>query len=366
MSSKIGHNLSISIFGQSHGGAIGVVIDGLPAGEIIDAARLQAFMTRRAPGRAAHATERKEADAPVILSGLVGNTTCGAPLCAIIENKDVRSRDYEALRDTPRPSHSDFAAYMKYGTAHDIRGGGHFSGRLTAPLCIAGAICIQLLQRRGVTVGAHIASIGEVLDQHFDPVSVDAVLLNQTTAKAFPVLDDEAGQRMKKEMQQAADKGDSLGGVVEGCAVGVPAGVGQPMFDGIENALARIAFGIPAVKGVEFGAGFQSARLTGSKNNDAFYYDQNGCVKTHTNNHGGCLGGIASGMPILMRAAFKPTPSIAKEQDTVSLGQRAGAVLSVTGRHDPCIVPRAVPCVEAAMAIAITDLMFARAGETAF
>lgn len=366
MSSTIGHNIKVSIFGQSHGGAIGVVLDGLPAGEVIDTEQLQAFLIRRAPGRAAYATARKEADMPVMLSGLVGNTTCGAPLCAIIENKDARSRDYEALRDTPRPAHSDFSAYCKYGRAHDIRGGGHFSGRLTAPLCMAGAICLQLLNRRGIAVGAHIASIADDLDQPFDPVSVTTEQFGRIAGKDFPVIDDTAGQRMQEAIQSAAERGDSLGGVVEGCAIGVPAGVGQPMFDGIENALATITFGIPAVKGVEFGAGFAASRMRGSQNNDAFYYDESGRVRTRTNNHGGILGGISSGMPILMRAAFKPTPSIAKEQETVSLGKKTGAVLSISGRHDPCIVPRAVPCIEAAMAIAIADLLFTRAGEMEF
>ena len=366
MSSMIGSHLSVSIFGQSHSGAIGVVMDGIPAGESIDLEQMQRFLLRRAPGRASHSTARREADAPVFLSGLVGNATCGAPLCAVIENTDARPEDYEAMRDIPRPSHSDFAAYEKYGVFHDIRGGGQFSGRLTAPLCIAGAICVQMLQRRGIDIGAHIASIGAVEDACFDPVSTDAKLLQSVGQKAFPVINDEAGEQMVRAIAEAAEDGDSVGGIVEGCAVNVPTGVGQPMFDGIENALAKILFGIPAVKGVEFGNGFACAKLKGSQNNDAFYVDAEGRVRTKTNSHGGSLGGISSGMPILLRAAFKPTPSISMEQQSVSLSNRQDAVLRIKGRHDPCIVPRAVPCVEAAMAIAIADLMLARAAEKIF
>jgi chorismate synthase len=366
MSSTIGDNLTISIFGQSHSKAIGVVIDGIPAGETLDMERLQAFLLRRAPGRSENTAQRKEEDVPVFLSGLVGNATCGAPLCAIIENRDARPEDYEALRDVPRPSHSDYAAFEKYGTFHDIRGGGHFSGRLTAPLCIAGGICIQMLEKRGVTIGAHIAAIASVDDAAFDPVLVNASQLKTIAAKAFPVIDEAAGERMKAEIALAAKDGDSVGGIVEACAIGVPTGVGQPMFDGIENNLAKLIFGIPAVKGVEFGAGFKSSRLRGSENNDAFYYDAMRNVQTRTNRHGGSLGGISSGMPILVRAAFKPTPSVAREQESVSLSQKENTSLHISGRHDPCIVPRAVPCMEAAMAVALLDLMMSHAGEKGF
>ena len=362
----IGNQLTISIFGQSHGKAIGIVMDGIPAGETIDMERMQQFLQRRAPGRASHTTARREEDVPVFLSGLVGNTTCGAPLCAIIENNDARSQDYEAMRDIPRPSHADFAAYEKYGKYFDIRGGGQFSGRLTAPLCIAGAICLQMLSRRGIIIGSHIASIGSVKDTPFDPVNIEAIELQSIAKKPFPVIDDKAGETMLQAISAASADGDSIGGIVEACAIGVPTGVGQPMFDGIENCLAKIIFGIPAVKGVEFGSGFAGSLLRGSQNNDAFYYDSQGKVKTRTNSHGGCLGGISSGMPILVRAAFKPTPSISQEQQSVSLSGQKDAVLSVKGRHDPCIVPRAVPCVEAAIAVALVDLMLQRAAETGF
>ncbi len=357
MSSSIGVNLRVSLFGQSHSSAIGVVLDGLPAGEKIDLDKIQAFLSRRAPGKTSFSTARREEDTPHIVSGLVTDTTCGAPLCAIIENKDARSTDYEALRDTPRPAHADYTAFVKYGRFHDIRGGGHFSGRLTAPLCFAGAVCAQILSRRDIEIGAHIASIGEFSDQPFDPVSVDAALLHKITAKSFPVLDDSIGEQMRRQIEQVRNEQDSLGGIVECCAVGVPAGIGRPMFDGIENRLAQILFGIPAVKGVEFGAGFSAARMRGSENNDAFYCDAAGKIATRTNHHGGSLGGISSGMPILVRVAFKPTPSIAKKQMSVSLGRRQNVPIEISGRHDPCVVPRAVPCVEAATAVCLLDLI---------
>lgn len=363
MSSTIGTNLKISIFGQSHAPAIGVVIDGLPAGEKIDLEKLQAFLARRAPGKASYASARREEDVPVILSGLIGDRTCGAPLAAILYNTDVHSQDYESLRDIPRPSHADYAAFAKCGIYHDIRGGGQFSGRLTAPLCVAGAISIQILSRKGVEIGAHIASIGTIRDSLFDPLLLDAALLHAAGKKPFPVLDDDAGRRMIFEIEEVKNQGDSLGGVIECCAIGVPAGVGQPMFDGIENRISQGIFGIPAVKGIEFGAGFASASMRGSENNDPFYFDAEGNVKTRTNHHGGALGGISSGMPILLRAAFKPTPSIARPQDSVSLNQKVNTPLTISGRHDPCIVPRAVPCVEAAVAVCLLDLMLARKAE---
>lgn len=363
MSSIIGNSLKISIFGQSHAKGIGIVIDGLPAGIHIDSESVQAFMDRRAPGNSAFSTARKEADIPIVLSGLVDDITCGAPLCAIFENADVRSEDYEAIRAVPRPSHSDFAAFAKYGTAHDIRGGGQFSGRLTAPLCFAGAVAMQILSRIGIAIGAHIAAIGAVEDSMYDPVLISEAILKSAAAKPFPVLDDAAGEQMLEIIEAARNEQDSVGGVVECCIIGMPAGVGNPMFEGIENKLAQLIFGIPAVKGIEFGAGFKSARLKGSQNNDPFYMDTQGQIKTSSNNHGGILGGISSGMPIIFRAAFKPTPSIGKPQSSVDLRNKTAAELVIKGRHDPCIVPRALPCVEAASAIAILDLMLGFLGE---
>jgi chorismate synthase len=356
MSSVIGQQIKVSIFGQSHSEAVGVVIDGLPAGEIIDLEAVNRFLGRRAPGKTRYSTPRSESDMPAVLSGLADGRTCGAPLCAIIESKDVRSSDYDRHLNIPRPSHADYPAHVKYGGFNDIRGGGHFSGRLTAPLCFAGAVCLQVLERKGIRIGAHIASVGDEGDALFDPVSVTPDRLASVTAKEFPVIDDSAGERMKAEIDKARNDRDSVGGIIECCILGVPVGVGDPMFDGIENRLAAAIFGIPAVKGVEFGAGFKAARMRGSEHNDPYYIDGE-TVRTKTNNHGGILGGISSGMPIIVRAAFKPTSSIGIEQDSVSLSDNKNCRLTVKGRHDPCIAVRAVPCVEAAAAIALLDLM---------
>ena len=357
MSSNFGEKVKITIFGQSHSEAIGVVIDGLPVGEAIDMEQVQQFMERRAPGRNAYSTPRKEGDVPRVVSGLFEGKTCGAPICAIIENTNTRSKDYDKLKDLPRPGHADFTAWVKYDGYNDHRGGGHFSGRLTAPLCFAGAVCKQILERKGIHVGAHILSIKGVKDASFDAVSVDANTLKTVAAKAFPVQEDAAGEAMQAAIAAAKEQGDSVGGIIECAVTGLPVGVGEPMFDGLESRLAAAVFAIPAVKGVEFGAGFGVADLFGSENNDDFIYNADGTVETKTNNHGGSLGGISSGMPLVFRAAFKPTPSISREQDTISISKRENDKLAVVGRHDPCIVPRAVPCVEAAAAVAILDLL---------
>lgn len=354
MSSSFGENIRVSIFGQSHSGAIGVTVDGLPAGEKIDLAQLQRFLDRRAPGRNDYSTARREADVPEILCGLKDGLTCGAPLTAIIRNGDVRSQDYEALRTTPRPGHADFTAQVKYGGAQDAAGGGHFSGRLTAPLCIAGGICLQLLAREGITVISRIASIAGVADE--------GELTGSTAEKDFPVVSDVRGEEMRAAIEAARTEGDSVGGVIECAVLGVPAGLGDPMFDGMENRIAAVVFGIPAVKGIEFGAGFAAAAMRGSEDNDAFAL-QDGRVVTKTNHCGGILGGITTGMPISFRAAVKPTPSIAREQESVDLDTMQIVKLRVSGRHDPCIVPRAVPCVEAAAAIAVYDALLSRRRE---
>lgn len=353
MSSVFGRRLNISIFGQSHAEAIGVVIDGFPAGFAVDREALRAFMARRAPGQNAFATPRKEADEVEFLSGLLDGVTCGAPICAVIRNTNTRSGDYRELFDQPRPSHADYPADIRYGGAQDVRGGGHFSGRLTAALCVAGGLCRQYLAEKGIAVGAHIAAVGGVKDTLFDPVSVTAA---DFPNGQFPVMDDEAGEAMRAVIEAARREGDSVGGIVECAAVGLPAGIGDPLFDGLENRLSAAVFGIPAVRGIEFGNGFEAAALRGSENNDC-YYDDGGTVRTRTNRHGGVLGGISTGMPLVFRAAFKPTPSIAKEQQT--LNRRSGQVepLVIRGRHDPCIVPRAVPCVEAACAIVLCDYL---------
>lgn len=362
MSSSFGKMINVNIFGQSHSGAIGVVIDGVPAGIKLDIERIERFMQRRAPGANALSTARREADKPEIVSGLVDDVTCGAPICAVIRNSDARSKDYSKIKDMPRPMHADFAAAIKYNGANDIRGGGQFSGRLTAPLCFAGAVAIQLLEAVGVFVGAHIAEIAGKADERFDSVSVSREQLESLLAKEFPVIDDEAGEAMQREILAAKAEGDSVGGIIECAVIGLCAGVGEPIYDGIENRVAAAVFGIPAVKGIEFGAGFEAARMRGSEHNDPFVM-QGGEVKTLTNRHGGILGGISSGMPIIFRAAFKPTPSIAKEQDTVSLSKGENAKLIIEGRHDPCVVQRAVPCVEAAAAVAILDLLMEEKGK---
>ena len=356
MSNTIGDKIKCTVFGQSHSEAIGVVIEGIPAGLPLDMDFINKFMARRAPGKGEHTTSRKETDMPKIVSGIVDGVTCGAPICAIIENADTRSSDYSNLKKVPRPGHADFAAYTKFGGFNDIRGGGQFSGRLTAPLCFAGAVCMQLLSERGISVAAHISEIAGVRDIPCDSVKVqDELFLVKN--KDFPVIDDTAGKAMLSEIEKAHLDGDSVGGIVECAVCGLDAGYGDPMFDGVENAVARAVFGVPGIKGIEFGAGFDVARMRGSENNDPFIIND-GKVVTATNNCGGILGGISNGMPIVFRCAVKPTPSIAKEQRSVDLTNDENTSLVVKGRHDPCIVPRAVPAIEAVTAIAIANLIF--------
>lgn len=355
MSSTYGKNIKISVFGQSHGKAIGVVIDGLPAGETIDREALNRFMARRKPGGPL-ATARKEGDMPVFLSGLLEERTCGSPLCAIIENKDAHSQDYDDIKNKPRPGHADYAAFMKWQGNADMRGGGHFSGRLTAPLCIAGGIAKQILARKGILIGAHLLMVGETEDQPF-PLSPTKELFSAIAEKTFPVLDDNRGEIMRQTIAAAAKDEDSVGGVIECAAINVPAGIGDPMFDGMENRLAAAVFGIPAVKGIEFGAGFQSAKRRGSENNDPFCIDEKGEIVTAKNDSGGILGGISNGMPIVFNAAFKPTPSIGKSQQTVDLLSKEEVQLTINGRHDPCVALRAVPVVEAVTAIVLLDMI---------
>ena len=354
MSSTYGENLHLTIFGQSHSPAIGMTLEGIPAGEQIDFDALQRFLERRAPGRNAYSTARREADAPEFLSGLRGDTTCGVPLTAIIRNGDTRSKDYALFSAVPRPGHADYTAIVKYFGCQDYAGGGHFSGRLTAPLCIAGGICLQILKRRGIEVISRVRAIGDVEDP--SPLSAS------TAEKAFPTVDEAAGEAMQAAIAQAKAQGDSLGGVIECAVLGLPAGLGDPMFGGMENRIAGIVFGIPAVKGVEFGAGFAAAKLRGSQNNDS-YTVQDGRIETRSNHCGGILGGITNGMPLVFRAAIKPTPSIAMEQDSVNLETLTEEKLRVGGRHDPCIVPRAVPVIEAAAAIAVYDALLGRKKE---
>ena len=357
MSSTYGENLKLSIFGQSHGAAIGMTLDGIPAGLPVDLEELQAFLNRRAPGQNDYSTPRKEEDRPEFLSGVLNGFTCGAPIAAIIRNTNTRSGDYANLKDCPRPGHADYTAQIKYGGFQDPAGGGHFSGRLTAPLCVAGGLCKQWLAARGIRVGAHIAAIAGIPDTPFDPM---APQLNQVGTD-FPVLNADAGEQMRRAVAEARMAQDSVGGIVECAVTGLPAGLGEPMFGGVEGRIAQLVYGIPAVKGVEFGIGFQAANLRGSQNNDP-YRMENGKVITATNHCGGILGGITNGMPLFFRAAIKPTPSISQVQQSVSLSRGENQDLIVKGRHDPCIVPRAVPVVEAAAAIAVFDLLLDAGG----
>lgn len=357
MSSFWNNRISISIFGESHGLAIGVTIDNLPPGEYIDMDKIHQFMTRRAPKKDGTTTPRSEKDLPEVLSGVLNNRTTGTPLCAMIQNTDTRSKDYSNLAKLPRPGHADYTGAMRYQGFNDVRGGGHFSGRLTAPLCFAGAVCGQILERRGIYTGAHIAAIHGIQDDAFSRTRVSKEDILAVREKSFPVINDAQGKLMWEDIQKARMGQESLGGIIECAAVNVPAGIGSPMFDGLENTIAQLVFGIPAVKGIEFGAGFQVAEMVGSQDNDAFYVDENGHIKTKTNNHGGILGGISSGMPITLNVAIKPTASISKPQQTVNFRERTNEILQIQGRHDPCIVPRAVPCVEAAVNLALLSHM---------
>lgn len=351
-----GFNLKLKIYGGSHDEKIGMTLDGIPSGEHIDLDELRAFMARRAPGNNAYSTKRKEPDEPVFLSGLDGNVTNGKTIEAVIYNKNQHSGDYSSLSDIPRPSHADFAARMKYGDQVDLRGGGHFSGRLTAPMCIAGGICLQILARKNVFVSAHISSIGGISDDSFDPVTVSKADFDSLLTHTFPTLNEERGAEMQAVIEKARLEADSVGGTVECAAIGLPIGLGEHMFKGVENRISSIVFGISAVKGIEFGIGFGSSALKGSENNDPFLV-KDGKIVTKTNNCGGILGGMTNGMPLIFRAALKPTPSIGKEQDSVSLSKLENVKLTIGGRHDPCIVPRAVPVFEAACALAIMDML---------
>ncbi len=355
MATSYGNNIKISIYGGSHDEKIGVHLAGFPKGHRVDLETLQKFLARRAPGNNSLSTPRKEADAPVFLSGLTDGVTDGEELHAVIYNNNTRSSDYSFIYDTPRPGHADFAALRKYGNSVDLRGGGHFSGRLTAPLCIAGGLARQYLAARGITVGAHVAAIADVRDARFG-TDLSAEKLARLEKMEFPLLDTAKEAQMRERILEARAEGDSVGGVVECAVTGLPTGLGEHMFAGVESRVAALAFSVPAVKGVEFGAGFAAAEMRGSENNDAFRTDGKR-IFTATNHAGGILGGMTTGMPLVFRVAFKPTPSISREQDTVSLSRMENAKLSVKGRHDPCVVLRAVPVIEAVAALAVLDLL---------
>lgn len=356
MSNQYGSNLHLTIYGGSHDPEIGMRLSGFPKGFALGLEELQGFMARRAPNGGAFSTPRKEPDIPIFKSGLTDGITNGEEICAVIQNTNAHSKDYSFIYDTPRPGHADYAALCKYGSKVDLRGGGRFSGRLTAPLCIAGGMALQYLKQRGVRIGAHICSVHGIEDHRFDPVHPDPALFDTLCTMPFPVLNAASGERMQAAIADARARGDSVGGIIECAVTGLKKGLGEHMFAGVEGRLASLLFSIPAVKGVEFGAGFEAADMLGSENNDAYTTDGRE-VTTLTNHCGGILGGMTNGMPLLLRAAFKPTPSIAKEQQTVSLSRMENTVISVPGRHDPTIVVRAVPVVEAATAIAVLDLI---------
>lgn len=356
MSSNFGDNIKLSIFGESHGEAIGCVIDGLPSGVKLDMDKIYLDMSRRAPGKDRTATPRLEKDIPHIISGVLNGVTTGAPLAMIIENTNTKSGDYSNLMTVPRPSHSDYPAYVKYNGNNDIRGGGHFSGRLTAPIVFAGAVAKQILAEKGITVGAHILRVGNAVDEKFDKLNVDKETLENLSKNSFSTLSAEAEKNMRNEIEKARLDCNSVGGIVECAAVGLPVGVGANIFSTVESKLSSILFGIPAVKGVEFGAGFGFGEMLGSDANDQ-YCIKDGKVALMSNNNGGVLGGMTNGAPIVVSVAFKPTPSIAKKQKSVNLQTMKEEKLVIKGRHDPCIVPRAVPVVECAVAFGLLDLM---------
>lgn len=356
MSGTWGKNIKLSIFGESHGSAIGITIDGLEPGLEIDIEAVKKEMDRRAPGRSPLATARRESDTFEILSGYFNDRTTGTPLCAIIRNADQHSKDYGDLKKLMRPGHADYTGNVRYKGFNDYRGGGHFSGRITAPLVFAGAIAKQVLANKGIIIGSHIKSIEKIQDASFEEIDLNADLVRKLSHESFPVINKSSGDTMQELILKVKKDLDSVGGVVETVILNLPSGIGSPFFDSVESHLSSLIFSIPATKGIEFGKGFDISALKGSEANDELYIE-NDIIKTKTNNNGGILGGITSGMPLVFRTAIKPTASISREQHTVDIEAHKNATLSIKGRHDPCIVPRAVPVIEAASAIAILDLM---------
>ena len=356
MSGMWGSKIKLSIFGESHGNAIGITIDGLPAGFYIDMDKIMMEMSRRAPGKSSLSTPRKESDIPEILSGYFEGKTTGTPLCAIIRNSNTKSKDYSKLKDVMRPGHADYTGAVRYKGFNDYRGGGHFSGRITAPLVFAGAICKQILEVKGIIVSAHINSIGKIKDCSFLESDISDELLNSFKENELPLINTKLEDEMRQEILSTRSSGDSIGGTIECAILGVSPGIGDPFFDSVESTLAHLMFSVPAVKGIEFGKGFDISKMRGSEANDE-YYLENGNIKTKTNNNGGILGGITNGMPIIFNVAIKPTASIFKEQNTVNIVTMEETTLCIEGRHDPCIVQRALPVIEAVAAIGITELM---------
>lgn len=356
MSGMWGIKIKISIFGESHGNAIGINIDGLPSGLELNLEDIAYEMRRRAPGKSPLSTARSEEDIPEILSGYFNGKTTGTPLCAIIRNTNTRSKDYSLLKDVMRPGHADYSGNIRYNGFNDYRGGGHFSGRITAPLVFAGAICKQILKEKGIVVAAHVKSIKDIKDKSFLDSDIDLNSVEALKTFELPLIDKSIEENMRKEILEAKEDMDSVGGTIECGVFGINPGVGDPFFDSVESTLAHLLFSVPAVKGVEFGRGFELTNMRGSQANDEIYYED-GKVKTRTNNNGGILGGITNGMPIIFTTAIKPTSSIGKEQKTVNINTKENTILKVEGRHDPCIVQRAIPVIEAVTAIGILELL---------
>lgn len=355
MSGMFGNNIKLSIFGESHGKAIGINIDGLPVGIKLDFNYINSEMQRRAPGKDKLSTTRKEKDEFEIISGIFNGRTTGTPLCAIIENTNNHSNDYKEIKNKMRPSHADFTGAIKYKGFNDYRGGGHFSGRLTAPIVFAGAIAKQVLKEREIYIGSHISSIGNIEDTRFNLCGISKEELLNLTKSKFPVINNNRSKEMKKEILKAKEELNSIGGTIECMVINLPVGLGDPFFDSIESVLSHMIFSIPAVKGIEFGAGFDISKMKGSVANDQLYIEDNK-VKSKSNNNGGILGGITNGMPLVFRVAIKPTPSIGIVQQTVDISNMTNTNINIKGRHDPCIVQRAVPVIEAATAIVLMDL----------
>ncbi|WP_085829174.1 chorismate synthase [Clostridium massiliodielmoense] len=356
MSGVWGNKIKYSIFGESHGKAIGITIDGLRSGIEIDLDEVNKEMRRRAPGRNKLSTARAEKDEFQILSGIFNGMTTGTPICAIIRNSDKHSKDYEKTKNLMRPGHADYTGFVKYDGFNDYRGGGHFSGRLTAPIVLAGAIAKQVLAKNNILVGSHIKSIGNIEEEYFNPIHIKEDTLKDLKNKEFVTIDDSKGKLMQEEILKAKEDMNSVGGIIECAILNLPSGIGSPFFGSVESVLSSLLFSVPAVKGVEFGAGFNISQMRGNEANDEFYIDGKN-IKTYTNNNGGILGGITSGMPVIFRTAFKPTPSIAKEQRTINIETRENTTIEIEGRHDPCIVQRAIPVIEAVAAMGILELI---------
>lgn len=356
MSGVWGNKIKYSIFGESHGKAIGITIDGLPSGIEINLNEINKEMRRRAPGRNKLSTARAEKDEFEILSGIFNNKTTGTPICAVIRNSDKHSKDYEKIKNLMRPGHADYTGFVKYDGFNDYRGGGHFSGRLTAPIVFAGAIAKQILDKKNILVGSHIKSIGDIEEEYFNPIEIKEDTLKTLKNKEFVTIDDSKGKLMKEEILKAKEDMNSVGGIIECAILNLPSGIGSPFFGSVESVLSSLLFSVPAVKGVEFGVGFNISTMKGNEANDEFYIDK-GNIKTYTNNNGGILGGITTGMPVIFRVALKPTPSIGKAQRTINIETRQNTTIKIEGRHDPCIVQRAIPIIEAVAAMGILELI---------